>query len=460
MTRTNLGCASIPRRPPRGSLAFVGMALWSASATAQAPDSTLTLHLAAALALQEFPAIRAAVAESERADAATDVATAAWYPTVTFAANATRHEEPMLVSPIHGFAPGLIPPFSRSTLQGTLALQYLLLDGGGRRGRGREARAQVEATQAELTTTTQETLHRVVFAYLRVLGNQEVLAAHDRRLLALAAERDRVTQLLAAGRAADVDLLRADAEWQRAQADRIAHSSTLTLAEQELARLLRVAPSRTRASALVPVTLADTALAGTDALLAAAREHSPRLHQAQAQLDLAHATGSVARSARWPALGVFARSNGWSDAAGHQALEWSAGAQIDFAVWTGGARRAHIAAADASARAAQAAAQLADIDVARDIDRARGDIDEARARVASLDVAVSRFHEVVRIRQLALSAGTGTQQDYLDAQADLLDAQAALIEARHRDILACSALALHTGQLDLDWLRRSLENRP
>jgi outer membrane protein TolC len=210
----------------------------------------------------------------------------------------------------------------------------------------------------------------------------------------------------------------------------------------------------------VAVALVDSALAGSDSLLAMARANSPRLQQARAQVDLATAAGSVARSARWPALGVFARGNAWSDEDGHQSMEWSAGAQVDFAVWTGGARRAHIAAADASARAAQAATRLSDLDVERDIDRARGELLEARARVASLAVAVSRFHEVVRIRQLALTAGTGTQRDYLDAQADLLDAQAALIEARHRDILACSALALHTGQLDLDWLRQNLENRP
>jgi outer membrane protein TolC len=162
--------------------ALACVALSIPGAAAQAPETSLTLHAAAALALQEFPAIRVAVAETERADAAIDVATAAWYPTVTLAANATRHEEPMLVYPIHGFAPGLVPPFSRSTFQGTLALHYLLLDGGGRIGRGREARAQSQATQADLNATAQETVHRVVFSYLRVLGNQEVLAAHDRRL--------------------------------------------------------------------------------------------------------------------------------------------------------------------------------------------------------------------------------------------------------------------------------------
>ncbi len=466
MTHANFGCISLPRRrspwaPARAlAQALICLVVCTRSAEAQSTESPLTLHAAAALALQEFPAIRVAVAENERADAAIAAATAAWYPTVTLAANATRHEEPMLVTPIHGFTPGLVPPFSRSTFQGTLALHTLLLDGGGRSGRGREARAQAHATQADLAATSQETLHRVVFSYLHVLGRQEVLAAHDRRLQALAAEHDRVRQLLATGRAADVDLLSADAEWQRAQADRVAHASALTLAEEDLARLLHVDPRFTRAEALVHVARVDSALADTDSLLATARGHSPRLHQAQAQFDAATAASAVARSARWPVLGIFARSDGWSDADGHHALEWSAGAEIEFAVWTGGARRAHIAAADASARAAQAATHLTDIDVARDIDRARGDILEARARVASLAVAVSRFHEVVRIRQLALSAGTGTQRDYLDAQADLLDAQAALIEARHRDILACSALALHTGQLDLDWLRQTLENRP
>ena len=134
--------------------------------------------------------------------------------------------------------------------------------------------------------------------------------------------------------------------------------------------------------------------------------------------------------------------------------------QLQYPLFTGGARRAAIAAAGAEAQASSADAELAALDIGRNLDQARSDVEEARARGASLDIAVRRFAEVVRIRKLTLETGTGTQVDYLDAEADLLDAQAHLIDSRHREIVARSALALHTGQLDLEWLRRNLENRP
>jgi outer membrane protein TolC len=51
-----------------------------------------------------------------------------------------------------------------------------------------------------------------------------------------------------------------------------------------------------------------------------------------------------------------------------------------------------------------------------------------------------------------LDAGSGTQTDFLNAEADLLTAQANLVEARHAEIAARVELARVAGELSLDWL--------
>jgi outer membrane protein TolC len=72
--------------------------------------------------------------------------------------------------------------------------------------------------------------------------------------------------------------------------------------------------------------------------------------------------------------------------------------------------------------------------------------------VDSLEPAIARFRELARIERLLLDAGSGTQTDFLNAEADLLTAQANLVEARHAEIAARVELARVAGELNLDWL--------
>ena len=66
----------------------------------------------------------------------------------------------------------------------------------------------------------------------------------------------------------------------------------------------------------------------------------------------------------------------------------------------------------------------------------------------------------MRIEKLSLEAGSGTQTDYLRAEADLLAARAGWIEARHGEVTARAELARVTGALDRAWVARNLEDEP
>jgi outer membrane protein TolC len=86
-----------------------------------------------------------------------------------------------------------------------------------------------------------------------------------------------------------------------------------------------------------------------------------------------------------------------------------------------------------------------ELQVEEAIDRALSGIREARARVESLVIAVARAEEVARIEQLLLETGSGTQTDFLSAEADLLAIRADLVDARHAEIAARVDLARVTG---------------
>jgi outer membrane protein TolC len=183
------------------------------------------------------------------------------------------------------------------------------------------------------------------------------------------------------------------------------------------------------------------------------------LQRARAAVEEARANSKVSRASRWPELDVFARGQAWTDTDGNNTAEWNAGLSLGYPLFTGRARHHRITGADAAVRQAEARVRQIELELERNVDMALSDAEQARARSVSLQSAVSRFLEVKRIRLLALDTGTGTQTDYLDAEAELLEARARLIEARHREIASRSALAWHTGQLDLDWLHHNLEDR-
>lgn len=70
---------------------------------------------------------------------------------------------------------------------------------------------------------------------------------------------------------------------------------------------------------------------------------------------------------------------------------------------------------------------------------------------------MASFSAVARTERLRLEVGTGTQTDYLAAEADLLVARADLAQVGHSVIVARAELARITGELDLSWPQLALE---
>jgi outer membrane protein len=429
----------------------------STPAPLAAASTPLTLHAAVERALARHPGPAAAREATHEAHAAVGEARAGWFPTLRLSGSATQYQEPMAAAPMHGFRLAALPPFDETLFLSSLSFGYTLFDGGGREARVRQARARETAAEASLAGSEAALITRVVVTYLDVLAKTRILDAHDRRLEALRAERERVGRRYDVGRAAPLETLRIEATLASAQADRVHLTFALETAEQDLARLIDAPIPETRAARLMDVAAADATLPARAELLAGAMAASPAVRQAQGARAAAQAGRALARGARWPDLKLAASYIGYADGDGHETAEWNAGLQSTLALFTGGAVSGAIARADAAARGADDQAQLAQLQVGQDLDRALSAVAEARARVSSLEKVVASFAEVARIEQLALAAGSSTQNDYLRAEAELLAARANLVEARYREIAARVELARVTGVLDTDWLQRNLE---
>ncbi|MEW6681350.1 MAG: TolC family protein [Nitrospirota bacterium] len=425
-------------------------------------EGALTLARAVERALETFPSVRAARAGLDEAHASVGEASAARLPSLQLNATATRFEEPMLVSPIHSFTPAGIPSFDHTLYQGSLALNYTVFDGGARGARIRLARAQAGSAESALGAEGQALVARVVSAYLEVLSQREVVAARDSHLVALGSELTRAQQRHEAGTAARVEVLRVQAALATAEAERVTTTEALNRAERELARLINRSVEEVRIAGLVPVVLSDPLLPSRDALTTEAREANPTAKQARALAASAGEAVAVAKSARWPELGLVGTYL-YYDSGNHGAdrtAEWNTGAKLSYVLFSGGARERGITRAQAALLSAEEQVRMAETQIDQEVDRAASRLDEARARIKSLETAVARYEEVVRVEKLLRETGSGTETDYLNAEADLLTARANLAEARYGEIAARTDLARVVGQLDLAWLRRTIGDQP
>jgi outer membrane protein TolC len=440
---------------PGGAL-LPGAALLPEPAQAQEPASadSLTLRDAVRLALAVQPRVAGAVAALDAARAGRAEAVAAWWPQVALDAGVTRFEKPMLVTPLHGFDPNFLmnpPEFDETIVDATLSARWTMFEGGERRARVRAATARARAAESALEGAEDATITITVMAYADAVAARETLIAHDQRLEALATERSRVEKALAEGAAAGVDLARADAALAQARADRVAAAADLEVAAGELARLIGLPDAG-------PALAARLALPTIEPPAPPAAAESPAVVRARWEVEAAEAAADAARAAWWPDVATQGAyiERGAAGEPDTYSGEWQAALRLDWAVFTGGARKAQVERAEAEERQAEQRLRQAEIDQADEVERGRAAFERARAREIALAEAVEASAEVARVERLELDVGAGVQADWIDAQADLLEARAGLIEARAGSLVAAVELARATGTLDLAWLESHL----
>ena len=426
------------------------------SATLAVPDTTrLTLADAVRRALESQPSVAAARDNQAAAQASVGEARAPLFPRVAASLSATQYKIGNLVYPLSGISLTNLPLFNSTLSQASVSLGYTLFDFGGRTSQVRLAQAQERKADAALDAASAALVSRVANAYLRVLTTRGVLEAQERELAALDAEARRVAQLEEQGKAAHVEVLRLAAQVSRARADAVGTRAQLDVAERDLTQLVGLTAD-TAGPQLAAVRLVDTTVADRATLVATAEQMSPDVAQARRAAEAAAAGVGAARSSLLPQLQLVAAyvENGHTFT-GYRPW-WNAGLQLSYPIFTGGSRGSAIRRNEAGERAAgeqlRAARQAAELSV----DAALATVAAARATVDALVSAVAQSEEVERIRLLSVQVGSGTETDYLDAEATLLSNRAALVQARHAEIAARIELARVTGVLTPEWLTRTV----
>ena len=166
-------------------------------------------------------------------------------------------------------------------------------------------------------------------------------------------------------------------------------------------------------------------------------ERRPDIREAEQVLVSANAQIGVAKAQFFPQIaltgsggGSFGRSSAFSSLMSSQVGIWSYGAQMSQPVFTGGALRGNL-------RAAESQHQQALISYRQTIQRAFGDVSDAligyeklhQVRIRQEDT-VKDLQESVRLSDMRYKGGTTTYLEVLDGQRSLFSAELTLAEAR------------------------------
>jgi len=446
-------------------VAFTVTAILVTLPSAEAQDSAdgqpLTLSRAVELAQATHPSVGIARAGEGAASSAVGQAKSRWWPWLGTQASLGHYDKPMLVAPLHGLGPEVVQriEFEQTLLQGNVSLNWTLYDGGARGARIRGAQAAHAGAVAGLAATEMGLTVQVTVAYLQVLSSRGVLDAQDDRIGALVAERERVEMFLTEGQAAEVELLRVEANIAEAEAQRVAAATELDLTERGLARLIDLPVKGARVARLTPVGLSQASrLAERAQLVKLAVSNNPQLERARQNVATAEAQHRLTKASWIPSFDVVGSYQGFTSNAGNYADLWNVGIMLSYPLFTGGDRSNTVGRARAELEVTREETRLLELQTENDVDQALNLALETRALVESLSRAVNLQTEVARIERLSLDAGAGTQTDYLRAEADLARARSILVEAQHAEIAAWVQLARVVGELTPEWLDRNVES--
>jgi outer membrane protein TolC len=418
------------------------------------PDHVYSLVELIDIAQRRNPATRVAWEQAQQAAINVGIARAAYLPVLTASA-LVGYEH--IVGP---FPSNLVPQgFIEANIQEVvpqIAINYLLLDFGGRAARVEEAEHQSFAANVKFTAAHQRLIFNVARMYFVMGGTDAAVraaqfAVADARVVQQSAEAlsDRglatVVEVQLARRGA------AQAEYDLAQAkaaQSAAHYSLLAALHVDPTTNLRIADVSQR-------PLPTRTARAVDDVLKDALRRRPDLLAEVAKIRASDANIAAARSALAPKVSLSANLQGNisqmsvdnSPYLGVARPQSAVLLKVEWPLYDGGLlqNKLRIARSQRDAAESQLKEQTDQAlrEVALAYDQVNTGLDQYNAATALLSASETAF----RGASASYTQGIGTLTDAASAQTGLAQARAAVVQAHAQSLINAAALAFATGEL-------------
>ncbi|GAA4777612.1 outer membrane channel protein TolC [Stakelama sediminis] len=399
------------------------------------PVHAQSLDQVIAAAIEHSPALEAARAQADAAQAGVDAARAERMPKLSVEGQVgTGRLDPKGYFGLQ--AADVTPRSAQATLE-------LPLYAGGRIGAGlREAKGNRDAAKEQVRGSELALRVSVVHAYTNALAARRMIVRYQKLNAALDEVVRQAKLKYQSGAGTSTEVAQAQARQAEAVAGLAGAKGQLAVAETQLEAL-----------AGVPVTVSDI-LPGAPTLPPSAADAAsraltgnPQVLAAERMVKAASAGVDAAKAERLPTVGAYAQASTIRDQffPGYAADSAVVGVRAKWELFSGGRNGAKQRGASAKLRMAEANMRQAQLQVRQQavvdfqaVQTARALRDAAEARVTAADKALTGT-------QLEVKAGAKTQLDLLDAEREAIEAESNRVSAEGNLLVAAYRLRAIAG---------------
>lgn len=329
-----------------------------------------------------------------------------------------------------------------------LSVNYLIFDGGGRRGQIDSASAQQRAALASYADAAQSVVLNVVTAYNSLAANRANEAANLANVSFARQSRDLAAGRKRAGVATAADQLQGETALSQAELTLIQTRGAIATAAAQLAVAAGLPPTTSlNLAPPQPLASGDMLKRGADTLIAEAEKLRPDLIAAKANVDAATANVRVAQSAGRPSLNTQVSNTLTAFDTTIDRNVVSAGVSLSVPLFSGWTTRYNIAAARTRLEQQEALAEQARQQAGLDVYSNYVALDNALSSLGTARVLVESATLSADLAQGRYKAGVGTYADLLNAQNALASARQQLVQSEFNVRTANAQLARAVGSI-------------
>ncbi len=450
---------TLPVPPQSEGMATTVAAGWGAleNGTAQQevliPQSqdSLTLVEAIRIALERNAQVAAAKWELEAAGSQRDLAAAGRYPSLRLSGYASRYTTGQRLLPPS--APGQPMVYTEQAGGADLTLEVPLFLGGLLTRQVKAAEGMEESYAHRLERTGEELEYEVSSAFFNILRQEKVVESVEFSVQALEAHERTVMEMMEAGKAARVDVLRIQVRLADLRQRLLSERNALNVQRKVLAYLIGGRDAGAAVALAGDLTLVPFH-EETEEAVTRAMNRRPDLQAARAARRAQEHRVGAARATRWPALHLRGSyTERWAIApvdqpagADASATLGSIGLAVSFPLFDGGVASARVAQERAYLAAEEERSLDLELRVRLQVEEALLGIETGRGRVEATETSIQQAQETLRIEQEKYRLGKGSITDVLDAQSELLAAETAYYGALAEYNTAIARYRLVTGE--------------
>jgi outer membrane protein len=421
-------------------------------------EEPLSLQQAVAIALERNPNHKAVMAETRAARADVKEAQSFFFPRITFSETATRSNDPVYVfgtrlrqsrfSAADFALNQLNNPKPIGNFATRFGTQWNVFDSFSTTFNTRRATELKTAASERLARADQVIAFRVVQSYCGVLLAERQLELAEHAASTAQAVMDQSRSRFDAGTTVESDYLSAQVDLASRQQELVRARNAVAIAAAELGVAMGVAADHKYQLTyhLAERTLPPITLAGSEDL---ALKQRSDLKEAASTVRASDAGLRAARSSFGPRINVFAASELDNVSPfGNGSNNWTAGAELQFDLFSGGQKAATVSRARASLDRMQALKQAAQDGIRLEVRRAYYVYDTARQMLEVTRASIAQAEEGLRIVGNRYRAGMTTITDLLRAEDAARSARTNYWQAVYQYLVGYASLELATGSLN------------